>query len=90
MAKSQSITTMSRSPEQDRHSRMIQYSVTMGIRMVCIALCIFVRGWWLVLPAAGAIFLPYIAVVLANAASSKGSGVVERPGAIIRSSDETS
>jgi hypothetical protein len=61
---------------------MIKYSITMGIRLVCVILCIFVRGWWLLLCAAGAVFLPYIAVVLANVVDSRGSRV-ERPGAIV-------
>lgn len=83
MAKqSSTITSLPRSPDEDRHSRMIKYSITMGIRLVCVILCIFVRGWWLLLCAAGAVFLPYIAVVLANVVDSRGS-VVERPGAIV-------
>lgn len=60
---------------------MIRYSVTMGIRIVCVFLCVFVRGWWLVVCAAGAIFLPYIAVVLANVIDTRVSKV-ERPDAM--------
>ncbi|MCU1513730.1 MAG: hypothetical protein JWO10_820 [Microbacteriaceae bacterium] len=83
MAKTQSITSIPRSPQDDRRSRVIQYSVAMGIRMICIVLCLFVRGWWLILPAIGAVVLPYIAVVLANAGSAKnGTGTVLRPGAV--------
>jgi len=84
MAKMQSITSIPRSPQDDRHSRVIQYSIAMGIRMVCIVLCLFVRGWWLLLPAIGAVVLPYIAVVLANATAQRSSGSVLRPGAIVR------
>jgi len=61
---------------------MVVYSITMGIRVVCIFLCLFVQGWWLVLPAIGAIFLPYFAVVVANATDSRSSAV-ERPGAVM-------
>lgn len=83
MAKqSTTITSLPRSPEDDRRARMIKYSVTMGIRLVCVFLCIFVRGWWLVLCAAGAVILPYIAVVLANVVDTRGSRV-ERPGSIV-------
>ena len=83
MAKqSSTITSLPRSPDDDRRSRMIKYSVTMGIRLVCVILCIFVRGWWLLLCAAGAVFLPYIAVVLANVVDSRGSQV-DRPGSIV-------
>ena len=75
---SPTITTLPRSPEDDRRARMIKYSITMGIRIVCIALCLVVNGWWLLVCAAGAIFLPYIAVVLANVVDSRAT-TVERP-----------
>jgi hypothetical protein len=87
MAKQQSITSLPRSPQDDRRSRMIQYSVAMGLRTVCIVLCLFTPGWWLLIPAAGAVILPYIAVVLANAKSSPASAVL-RPGTIERRTDE--
>ena len=45
---------------------MIKYSVTMGIRLVCILAMMFVQGWWIAVFAAGAVFLPYFAVVIAN------------------------
>ncbi len=61
---------------------MIKYSVAMGIRMVCIVLMLFVQGWWLLLCAAGAILLPYFAVVLANVQPSQAGTAVERPGSI--------
>lgn len=88
MAKQQSITSLPRSPQDDRRSRMIQYTVAMSIRVVCIVACLFTPGWWLLIPAAGAVFLPYVAVVLANA---KGGGTspttVVRPGAVARRND---
>ncbi|MBX3091264.1 MAG: DUF3099 domain-containing protein [Cryobacterium sp.] len=77
------ITTLPRSPDDDRRLRMIKYTVTMCIRLVCIALCLVVQGWWLVACIAGAVILPYVAVVLANAVDSKTVGV-ERPGTIAR------
>jgi hypothetical protein len=82
MTKHQSVTALPRSPEDDRRNRMIKYSVTMGIRIVCVVLCLFVRGWWLAVVAAGAVFLPYIAVVLANVTWAVPSKVV-RPGTIV-------
>lgn len=80
---STTITSLPRSPEDDRRARMIKYSVTMGVRLVCILLCLFVRGWWLLICAAGAVVLPYIAVVLANAVDVRTTRV-ERPGSIVR------
>jgi hypothetical protein len=82
MAKQQSITSLPRSPDDDRRGRMIKYSLTMGIRLVCVVLCVFARGWWLVVCAAGAIFLPYFAVVLANVSMSKPYSV-QRPGTVV-------
>lgn len=84
MAKQQSITSLPRSPQDDRRSRMINYTIAMSIRMVCIILCLFVRGWWLLLPAIGAVVLPYIAVVLANATVARPTETVLRPGGLVR------
>jgi hypothetical protein len=83
MAKQQSITSLPRSPEDDRRSRMLKYSITMGIRLVCIVLCLFVQGWWLLVCAIGAVVLPYIAVVFANAVKRPSTTAVLRPGAIV-------
>ena len=53
---------------------MIKYAVAMGIRMVCLVLIFVVDGWFKVLPVLGAVFLPWIAVVIAN-----GSDQAETP-----------
>ena len=71
MEKAQSITTVSESPESERNSRMVKYLIAMTIRVVCIVAAIFVEGWLMWLCFAGAIFLPYFAVVLANAQAPK-------------------
>ncbi|WP_420897885.1 DUF3099 domain-containing protein [Cryobacterium adonitolivorans] len=78
----QSITTLPLSPEEERRRRMIRYAVTMGIRMVCIVLLLFVQGWWLLVCALGAILLPYFAVVAANVHGDPRSQTVLRPGAV--------
>ncbi|WP_370281148.1 DUF3099 domain-containing protein [Pseudarthrobacter sp. NamE2] len=46
--------------------RMIKYAVAMSIRMVCLILIFVVDGWFKIIPVAGAVFLPWIAVVIAN------------------------
>jgi hypothetical protein len=79
----QSATSLPASPDHERHVRMVKYSIAMGIRMVCIVLLLFVQGWWLILCAAGAIFLPYFAVVIANVAVSPKRSEVVRPGSIV-------
>ncbi|WP_350349887.1 DUF3099 domain-containing protein [Agromyces sp. G08B096] len=76
------ITTLPPSPDAERRSRMIKYTIAMSIRVLCIFLMLFAQGWWLVVFAAGAIFLPYVAVVLANVGGGRG-GAVERPGGLV-------
>lgn len=63
---------------------MLKYTIAMSIRVVCIALCLLVPGWWILLPAAGAVFLPYFAVVIANNVGGGRRQQVRRPGAIER------
>ncbi|MGI9825150.1 DUF3099 domain-containing protein [Agromyces sp. Marseille-Q5079] len=81
--KQQSITSLPPSPEAEQHSRMIKYSVAMGVRLVCIIAMLFARDWWLVVCAVGAITLPYFAVVIANVGSPVRTNAVERPGNIL-------
>jgi len=63
---------------------MLKYSIAMGIRVVCIGLCLVTPGWWLLIPAAGAVFLPYFAVVIANNVRTGVASSVRRPGALMR------
>ncbi|HEY4225846.1 MAG TPA: DUF3099 domain-containing protein [Pseudolysinimonas sp.] len=81
--KSVSITELPPSPDAERHSRMIKYAVAQGIRLLCIVAVFFVPGWWVLIPAAGAVFLPYFAVVAANNVKRGASTTVQRPGAIV-------
>ena len=68
MAKTaQSVTTLGESPEIERRNRMIKYTVAMVIRTICIIVGVMVQGWLMWFCFAGAIFLPYFAVVVANA-----------------------
>jgi predicted tellurium resistance membrane protein TerC len=76
MAKQQSITSLPRSPEDDRRARMLKYSIAMGVRLVCIFACFLVPGYWLIIPAVGAVVLPYVAVVLANVSASRKETVL--------------
>jgi hypothetical protein len=45
---------------------MIKYAVAMGVRMVCLIMIFVVDGWFKIIAVAGAVFLPWIAVVIAN------------------------
>lgn len=62
-------TSLPRAPEEEAASRLKRYALTMGIRTTCFVLMAVVTpyGWYTWVFAAGAIFLPYVAVVRANA-----------------------
>ncbi|WP_448810065.1 DUF3099 domain-containing protein [Agromyces bauzanensis] len=83
MKQHQSITSLPPSPEAERRARMIKYTVAMSIRVACIFALLFAKGWWLAVFAAGAIFLPYVAVVLANVSGPSRDTEVLRPGSIV-------
>ena len=79
MNQPQSVTDLPESPEDEHRRRVFQYVLAMSIRVVCVLACVWVRGWWLLIPAIGAIVLPYVAVVLANVGHRRRSPV-RRPG----------
>jgi hypothetical protein len=62
---------------------MIKYAIAQGIRVICIVAVFFVPGWWVLIPAAGAVFLPYFAVVAANNVRRGPSTAVQRPGSVV-------
>ena len=61
-----SITDAAAAHSEEMRQRMVKYAVAMGIRMVCLVLVFVVDGWFKVLPVIGAVFLPWVAVVIAN------------------------
>lgn len=61
-----SITDAAAAHSEEMRQRMIKYALAMGIRMVCLILIFVVDGWFKLLMVAGAVFLPWIAVVIAN------------------------
>lgn len=67
MEKPQSATSLESSPEEERKSRLVKYTIAMSVRVVCLILGVFLEGWAMWVAFAGAIFLPYFAVVVANA-----------------------
>src|SRR2546430_11316240 len=64
------VTQARRSLSDDIAYRQRRYLLMMGIRAICfvIAVCLYVNhfGWLAAIPAIGAIFIPYFAVVFAN------------------------
>ena len=61
------ITEAQRSLSDEQSGRTRRYLVSMGIRTACVLAAIVVPGWprWFLV--AGAVVLPYLAVVVANA-----------------------
>jgi Protein of unknown function (DUF3099) len=80
----QSATSLPPSPDAERHARMIKYVVAMSLRLVCFFVaCLVPLSWWTLIPIAGAVILPYVAVVLANTAVQNNTVAVERPGSLV-------
>ena len=66
-----SITSAARPHSEELRGREFRYVVSMGIRTLCFLLAlVFMKHWvtWFFL--AGAVFLPYVAVVIANAGAA--------------------
>ncbi|MFA7323812.1 MAG: DUF3099 domain-containing protein [Candidatus Nanopelagicales bacterium] len=61
------VTSAQRALSEEQTGRTRKYLISMLIRTVCVIAAIFVPGWprWILI--AGAVALPYLAVVIANA-----------------------
>jgi hypothetical protein len=81
--KQQSITSLPPSPDEERHGRMIRYSIAMGVRVLCIILAFVFTGWPQIAAIIGTIVLPYFAVVIANVKMRQPDAEVIRPGSIV-------
>jgi hypothetical protein len=79
MARPIAITALPPSPDDDQRRRFRQYTIAMGIRVACILACVFTSGWVQIVCIVGAVILPSIAVMIANAKGAPG-GTPERPG----------
>lgn len=81
-----SITSARRALSEDLHDRNIRYLVSMGIRTACLFLAVFTGDPWRWVFVAGAVVLPYVAVIVANAgrerAGEPGVAVPGEPGAV--------
>jgi len=60
------ITGVPRPLSEEQDGRARRYVIAMAIRTVCVILTIVVPSPWRWFFAAGAVFLPYVAVVMAN------------------------
>lgn len=71
------ITTVGTSAREENLARQRRYLISMTIRTLCFVGALLAGGGWLRwLLIAGAVFLPYIAVVAANTSSTGDDGFV--------------
>ena len=78
------ITTAQRSSAEDMVARQKRYAISMTLRTVCFVAAVAVGpGWLRWVLVAGAVFLPFFAVVMANAGNQKNDGFTlpDQPGA---------
>lgn len=70
------ITTAASSRDEEIAARQRRYIFSMAIRTICFVAAIAVGpGWLRWVLVAGAIVLPYVAVVMANATASRSDGL---------------
>ncbi|HEX6233272.1 MAG TPA: DUF3099 domain-containing protein [Jiangellaceae bacterium] len=72
----QSVTTARPGRSDDLSARQRRYLWMMGIRIVCVPFALLVEGWvrWVFI--IGAVVLPYLAVVVANAVGRPAPGAL--------------
>lgn len=69
------ITSASRPHSEDIRGRERRYLISMGIRTLCFLLAVAFMGHWVMwFFLAGSVFLPYFAVVIANAGAKLDPG----------------
>lgn len=66
-----SVTSAQPGRSEDLESRIVRYAWMMSLRVVCFVLAVLTPSPWRWMFIVGAVFLPSIAVVLANARRSK-------------------
>lgn len=74
---------MGRPLSEDVHDRAVRYVISMLIRSGCLVGILFTEGWLRWVMVAGAVLLPYFAVVLANAGKERpapADTLMEAPG----------
>lgn len=68
-----SITSAGVALSNDQRSREVRYLWSMSLRTVCFIAAVITTGVWRWIFLAGAAFLPYFAVIIANAGRERGN-----------------
>jgi hypothetical protein len=71
------VTSAPSSTVDDQDQRVKRYLTMMGIRVLCFGLFFVTDGWIRWVAIVGAVVLPYIAVVTANAVRPRQSGEIQ-------------
>ena len=79
--KTPSATSLPRAPRDDTSARFRNYVILMAVRVTCFVLMVLITpyGWYTWILALGAVFLPYIAVMIANVGSGPPPKAAETP-----------
>jgi hypothetical protein len=87
---SQSATSLPQAPRDDADSRFVKYAWMMAIRIACFVAMVLITpyGWYTWVLGAGAIFLPYFAVVVANVGGSTHRADAVNPERMLSSAAE--
>ena len=80
------VTSAATSTTDDQDARMKRYLIMMGIRVACFGLVFVTSGWLRWAAVAGAVVIPYFAVVIANAVRPREVGSIQ---AVTPRPDET-
>lgn len=78
----QTATALPQSPEVDRRRRMVKYTIAMSVRTLCLIGLVVVPNWTRFIFAAGAVVLPYVAVIVANVGSRGASDPISPGGPV--------
>lgn len=76
---SYSVTSAGVNPAEDRAHRMRMYFIAMTLRLACVLSLFWLRGWWVTIAVAGAIILPWFAVMVGNAVEHGGAKQLKAP-----------
>lgn len=77
-----SLTDLPLSPDEDRQRRFRMYFYLMLVRVAALGIFFVVPGWWKLIPAFFAVFIPYFAVVIANVSTRHSAEGMEAPNAL--------
>lgn len=89
MSESYSVTSAGVNPADDRAHRERMYYMAMSLRVLCVVSLFWVRGWGVFVALAGAVILPWFAVMVGNAVAHSGGTSPDAPEPVAIEGGET-